>query len=118
MCTRAQAEPGKCRGHVLFVINPGLLYSAKQEPEAPSDRRRAYGLHSHLALCENIHPTEERGSTKPLKNQIEKNQGSVQWGDTKASNKRTQRGNKEMVFETQPWGACSDAMQMVCGPNR
>ena len=53
-------------------------------------------LHSHLALCENVHPTEEKGS---IKNQIEMNQGSVEWGDTKDSKKRTHRGNKESVFE-------------------
>jgi len=98
VCLCPQAESQKDQGNVLFIINPGIFYLAKQEPDAPS-ARDADVLHSHLALCENIHPTEEKGSTKPLKNQIETNQGSVQWGDTKDSKKRNHRGNKEVVFE-------------------
>lgn len=40
-------------------------------------------LKSHLALWKNIHPTEEKWNPKFLKNQIEKNHESVQWGDNK-----------------------------------
>ena len=38
---------------MLFMTNYGIFYLAKQEFDAD-------GLNSHLALCENIHPTEEK----------------------------------------------------------
>lgn len=77
------------------MTNYGIFYLAKQEFDAD-------GLNSHLALCENIHPTEEKWNQKLLKHQIGKNHESVQWGDTEVSKQRTHKEKREIALKSNP----------------
>lgn len=74
-------------------------------------------VNSHLALWKNIRPTEGKWNPKFLKNQIEKNHESVQWGDTEPSNQRP-TGVKERELGNLTLGRWAFETQMLYESNR